>query len=42
MFVEDATLDADEVIPATLTLSFSENISAISGFSVDIVITGTE
>ena len=39
---ESATLNADQVTTATLTLSVSESISGITNFSVDIVITGTE
>ena len=39
---ESATLNADQVTTATLTLSVSESISGVTNFSVDIVITGTE
>ena len=39
---ESATLNVDQITTATLTLSLSQNISGISNFSVDIVITGTE
>jgi hypothetical protein len=39
---ESATLNADQVTMATLTLSVSESISGITNFSVDILIAGTE
>jgi len=39
---ENAKLNPDQVISATLTLSISEGIVGISHFSFGIVITGTE
>ena len=38
---EGRTLDPDQMTTATLTLSVSEDISAVEAFSVDIVIIGT-
>jgi len=38
---ESTPLTADQVTTARITLSVSESISGINGFSVDIVITGT-
>ena len=39
---ENQILEADQIIPATLTLSIDENISGIDSFMFDIVIIGTE
>jgi hypothetical protein len=39
---EDYLLDSDSVVQAVLTLSVSSDISEVTSFSFDIVITGTE
>lgn len=38
---EDTTLSVGQSVAATLTLTVSSGISGITGFSVDIVVTGT-
>jgi hypothetical protein len=39
---ESTTLDVGQVATATLTLSISEDISGITNFSMDIIISGAE
>jgi hypothetical protein len=39
---ESYVLDHQSVVPAVLTLSVSSNISGVTSFSFDIIITGTE